>query len=216
MKTINFSNIDWDVKQGDHLPPRCNNWKDDNVRVDEKGWLHLKIRKDDETWYSSEIVSKNFYGYGEYLFYVIGKIDDYDPMIILGMFSYRDDKNEVDIEIANFGDLHSNKKSVFHTVQDDRKNGKFCTKAKLNLQGDATSHKIIRSPSQIEWQSYYGHYESPPSSLILKTIAPIHKPVEKAKIHINFFLYNACNGLADKSKKEAEIIIKHVNYRRLI
>ena len=218
-RTITFAGLEWNVKSG-KAGPRNNNWLDDpqSVWVDKNGWLHLKIRKIGGTWYSSEIYSKKKFGYGEYLFHVTGKLDDYDPNIVLGLFSYNGDNNEIDIEIANFDDINAPKKSVYHTVQPDMLDSKLPAVSEhvpLNLEGTATSHKYIWQNSGIKWQSYYGHYPAPPSkqSLIKETESSQYKPQPDAEIRINFWLLDEKNG--PKNQQEAEVIIKNVFFKQI-
>jgi hypothetical protein len=209
MTQINFAGMTWDVRQG-FGNPRNNNWADDlqSVFTDANGWLHMKIRNIDGTWYSSEVISTSNFGYGQYLFFVDGKIDDYDPNITIGLFSYTDDTNEIDIEIANFDTINASKKTVYHTVQ----GGVNSEHIQLNLNDTYTSHKFIWASDNITFQSYHGHYPCLPSSdlLIKDTSFRVNNipQVGNAKLHINFWLLDALNGPINR--QEAEIVIRNV------
>jgi hypothetical protein len=109
-RTISFSGYQWAVrnttgKQG----PGPNFFNDSSVSVDDKGYLHLWIRKNAATgrWECAEITSKLSFEYGTYLFVVEGVIDKFDKNIVLGLFNYsgNDGLDEMDIEIARWGNI---------------------------------------------------------------------------------------------------------------
>jgi hypothetical protein len=217
MRTIHFADIVWDVKCGKHGPgiDGKNNWCDDHqsVWVDHNGWLHLKIRKIGDTWYSAEVTSQAYYGYGEYLFYVDGKIDDYDPVTVLGTFSYLNDLNEIDIEVANFNcGLPKYINHVVHVLQPNHDTN-VTERTVLDLEEVETSHKYTWLPSGISWESYKGHDRSgTPAAAIFNTSYSGDRPQPKspAKIHINFWLQKL-SGPQDG--KEAEVVIRNVFFK---
>ena len=44
-KTIRFAGYEWIVKSGIHEGPGPNGWNENNVWVDQNGYLHLKLTK---------------------------------------------------------------------------------------------------------------------------------------------------------------------------
>jgi hypothetical protein len=116
MKTINFSGFQWNVKPTGLAPPPPppprgrgpNMWDDGNAQVDDKGYLHLKITAGDPKWHCVELTTRQRLGFGRYQFQVIGRIDKFDPNVVLGLFNYptpdvgQDGTNEIDIEFAQF------------------------------------------------------------------------------------------------------------------
>lgn len=107
-KTINFSSHVWEVRSGDG-GPGPNHWSSNNVWVDQDGHLHLKITQQNGIWYCAELFTTTSMGFGEYEFYVINRIDLFDPNLVFGLFNYPtpsigpDKTNEIDIEIARWG-----------------------------------------------------------------------------------------------------------------
>ena len=104
-RTISFSGYEWTVrntngKQG----PGPNYFRDSSISVDNKGYLHLWIKKNPATgrWECAEITSKLSFEYGTYQFVVEGPIDKFDKNIVLGLFNYSGNNglDEMDIEIA--------------------------------------------------------------------------------------------------------------------
>jgi len=108
VRIITFSGYKWDVRTGTG-GPGPNSWSSSNVRVDANGYLHLKITNQSGQWYSSEVTSEKFFGFGKYQFQVIGRVDQFDPNIVLGLFNYPtpvigpDGTNEIDIEFSHWG-----------------------------------------------------------------------------------------------------------------
>jgi hypothetical protein len=65
-KTIRFAGYVWAVKSGTHEGPGPNNWNDNNVWVDQGGYLHLRLTKQGEGWYCAEIFTKDRLSFGRY------------------------------------------------------------------------------------------------------------------------------------------------------
>ncbi|MGH2646789.1 MAG: hypothetical protein ACRDE8_04445, partial [Ginsengibacter sp.] len=90
-RTISFSGYQWVVRNTDDMQgPGPNFFNDSCVKVDDKGWLHLWIKKDSVTgqWHCAEITSVSKFKYGTYQFLVDGAIDRFDKNIVLGLFNY--------------------------------------------------------------------------------------------------------------------------------
>ena len=110
--TKQFSGYDWTVKTSGErrVGPGPNRFSADAVFVDDEG-LHLRIFKQNGLYYSGEVISKRSFGYGTYHFTVGSNIDDLDPYVILGMFTWSDDPayshREIDVEISRWGKEHN-------------------------------------------------------------------------------------------------------------
>jgi hypothetical protein len=106
-RTIEFAGRQWYVKAGIGLGPGNNNWSDDSesVWVDDAGQLHLRIRNIDGMWYSAQVIAVDDTGYGMYRFFVETPLNDLDEHVVVGLFLYRDDNHELDIEISHQGQV---------------------------------------------------------------------------------------------------------------
>ena len=111
VKTISFSGYDWTVKSSDgRVGPGPNYFSDstDNVWVDNQGRLHLRMANRDKEWYCAEVISKKSFGYGTYRFYIDSGLDNLDPNVILGMFTWSDEtaysNREIDVECSKWMD----------------------------------------------------------------------------------------------------------------
>lgn len=112
-RVIEFSGFSWRVKRTSSLAgPGPNYFSDapEAVWVDERGRLHLRIRRDPQEsgrWLCAEVVSKRSFGHGTYRFHVDSNVDALDPRAVLGMFTWSDapefHHREIDIEIARWG-----------------------------------------------------------------------------------------------------------------
>jgi hypothetical protein len=108
---LQFAGYTWHVREARDLQgPGPNYFSDspDGVWLDDAGSLHLRVAPgDDGRWYGVEIISSTSLGYGTYQFTVDSRLDDLDPNVVLGMFTWSDDPaenhRELDIEFAHFG-----------------------------------------------------------------------------------------------------------------
>jgi hypothetical protein len=108
-QVIQFAGYEWIVKDsgGNKVGPGPNYFSRDCVRVDENGWLHLKIQQRGGEPHCAEIISRLSFGYGIYHFDVGSNVDGLDPNLVLGLFTWSDQPafhhRELDIEISQWG-----------------------------------------------------------------------------------------------------------------
>src|SRR3984893_8928014 len=69
-KTITFAGYNWAVKSGGHIGPGPNSWDENNVWVDQHGYLHLALTYRNSQWYCSEVSMADRLGFGRYQFWV--------------------------------------------------------------------------------------------------------------------------------------------------
>jgi hypothetical protein len=108
-RIIDFSDRLWRVKEClTKCGPGSNRFSasHQNVRVDEQGRLHMRIRKEASDWTCSEVVLMENLGYGEYQFHI--ETTDYlDKQAVLGLFTWDNDRaqnhREIDIELSQWG-----------------------------------------------------------------------------------------------------------------
>jgi hypothetical protein len=106
---IRFAGYDWAVKSSESMGPGPNTWKPENVRIDSKGSLHLRITNSGGKWQCAEVRSLKRFGFGTYRFVVENTTGDLDRNVVLGLFNYPaadvgpDGTHEIDIEIARWG-----------------------------------------------------------------------------------------------------------------
>jgi len=108
-KTLSWRGYTWDVIEGGiagiaQADPN-------NVFVDAKGYLHLRIRKQGNTWTAAEMYTRELLGFGTYQWQIEAPLDVLDKNVVLGLFTYgpracigEDGQNEIDFEYSRWGD----------------------------------------------------------------------------------------------------------------
>jgi len=204
---LSFAGFSWHVKSG-YGGPGPNYWSSssESVWVDAQGRLHLKIRKSGSTWYCAEVWRDTISRCGKQRFYVIGAIDALDPNAVLGLFVYRDDSREIDIEFSRWGNPSG--ANGWYVVQPGATPGNAHSFT-FALTGTHTTHYFDWQSSWISFKSIHGHYEEPPSGdyLIqswLHTGGDIPDDGDDLRVHINLWLYQ---GAAPISGQPIEVVI---------
>jgi uncharacterized repeat protein (TIGR01451 family) len=219
-RVIQFAGRNWTVRsaEGD---PGGNHWSasEDSVWVDDSGMLHLKLREVNGTWYCAEVVSEEPTQYGMHRFYVITKdteaqLDDINENVVVGLFLYKDDEHEIDIEFARWGQQNSQDNTQY-VVQPFDAPGNL-ERFQMQLGGTYTTHYINWGPSQIDFKSIHGHHPEPPNPDYLINEwsydgSYIPQEEDNLHIHINLWLYD---HQPPTDQKEVEIIIADVDYPR--
>jgi hypothetical protein len=211
-KTLFFSGYEWTVRSNPG-GPGPNEWKEENVWVDGNGWLHLKISVQDNMWSCAELYTTRRFGFGKYQFEVIGRIDQLDDNVVLGLFNYPtedvgpDTTNEMDIEFSRWGDGANpmGNYTVWPTklgLQPAERTFSF------SLNSDTTTHVFHRGERGVLFQSLYG-FQSHPASRMARWLYLPKTPGSRISrkpmpVHINLWLFD---GLPPKDQQEIEIII---------
>jgi Glycosyl hydrolases family 16 len=111
VRTLKFSGYEWKVKKSDgrRVGPGPNYFSDgaENVAVDERGRLRLRVTERGGRWYCAEVISVDSFGYGSYRFRVESEVDCLDPSVVAGFFTWSDEApyhhREIDVEISRWG-----------------------------------------------------------------------------------------------------------------
>ena len=210
--TIQWSDRTWDIKSGDGLGPGPNNWSDssDSVWVDADGNLHLKIREHEGVWYSAEIISQESLGYGNYEFQISSDTESFDQNVVAGFFTYLNDNEEVDIELAQFGNPANS--NAHFTVQPYTTPGNTFG-FDLDLTDTRSTHSFDWNADRIEFESLVGHHSTPPTanSIINQwTYAGPDIPQPSSeRARINFWLFQ---GQAPTNGVDHELIINSFQF----
>lgn len=168
---IEFSGMLWKIKhpEGQDGPgPNYFSGSLNDVFVDEKGRLHLKIAKYDDKWYATEVIGQQITGYGTYIFTIIGDLINIPENIVLGLFTwdpntfYEQANSEVDIEFSKWG-IKENKNTLTYSVQPVNF-GTFYPERTHSPELDkpeqligVSTHAFIWTDTLITWRSYTGY-----------------------------------------------------------
>jgi hypothetical protein len=219
-RIISFSGYEWLVKTSANsrsgtTGPGNNYFSNskDNVWVDKKGWLHLKITHKKGKWYCAEVILNKPLGYKKYIFHVTGRVDQFHQNVVGGLFTYldgTDNAEEIDIEFSKWNGLQNDNPTLFG-IQPTESLGNI-KRFNLNLTGNNSTHLFDWQPDKVDFASYHGHYTTPPDSAFIInqwSYSGKNVPVDpKGKIHINLWLFRR-NEIKPSETVEAEIVIKN-------
>jgi hypothetical protein len=210
-KMIRFSGYDWFVKTNvGRVSPGPNLFSDrpENVWVDAQGHLHLRITNRDGRWYAAEVLSDRTFGLGAYRFFVDGAVDDLDPNIVFGLFTFGADPafghRELDVELSRFGNAGS--MNAQYVVQPFNVSGnirRFQTPAGINN----SVHGFDWKGDRVNFESHRGSQPDPPddASVIQKwTYSQTVPNTLDEKAHINLWLFN---DAPPSDGKEREVVV---------
>ena len=209
-RAISFSGFEWIAggSGSSRINPGQNYFScsEENVWVDLKGNLHLKITNRNGNWYCAAVTLKGSHAFKKYVFYVSSRVDKFDKNVIGGLFTYLDDSNEIDIEFGKWG-VEGNMNSQF-VVQPSHLNGNIY-RYSMSLIGDNSTHIIDWKKGLINFASYHGHYPAKPNpEKIISEWSYTGKNIPseaEEKIMINLWLFE---GRPPSNNKEVEMIIK--------
>jgi hypothetical protein len=216
-RTIEFAGITWTVKSG-FGGPGPNNWSDStgSVWVDAQGRLHLKIRQIGGVWYSAEVLAQESYGYATYQAKISSNPELYDPNAVVGLFIYKNDTEEIDIELTkwgNPGDPNTGQFAVQPSVPGTSSRVRFPTG--LTGTNPPSTHLFTWEPDAIFYQSYDGHADTLPAPADL-----IHEhtyvgskipPLSNANYRINFWMFQGRTPTGEMELIVDDVIITPVD-----
>ncbi len=212
VRKIDFAGVTWTVRSGSG-GPGPNQWSDseESVWLDEAGHLHLKIRKIDGVWHSVEIDTDGFSTHGEHRFLVEGQIDDLDRHVVLGLFVFANDRNEIDIEYSKWS-TPSRQNVGSYAVQPYSTQGNFL-RFVSPLDTTLSTHLFNWQADSIVFASYQGlqHGEPPSQDQVINkwtyTGANIPNPLRNLRTIVNFWMFR---GTAPVDTSDLEVIIHDV------
>ncbi|MCY8234826.1 glycoside hydrolase family 16 protein [Priestia endophytica] len=216
MGLIQFSGYEWITKDRMNSPigPGPNYFNPNNAYVDQEGKLHLKTTYNDtlKRWECAQATNVQSLGYGTYRFYIQGRVDNLDPQVVLGLYTYddTDDKyahREIDIEFSKWGNVDPTYKNSQYVIQPHEKDGNV-RRFETTLNGESTTHEFKWTPQEVYFRSLHGFYkESPSNGYIINewTYKGVDVPPAGHETpRINLWL---SDGKAPQNGKEHEITI---------
>jgi hypothetical protein len=167
-REIVFSGYSWQVKASTvPVGPGPNYFSDreEDVWVDDQGRLHLRIAEHESRWYSTEVIADASLGYGTYVFRLTGRLEQYDPYVVLGLFTWDTGApehyyREIDVEFSRWGDPAA--ANAQYVVQPWTTAGNLY-RFEFAPSGDRSTHCFEWAPDQVEFKSYDGFVDCPGS-----------------------------------------------------
>jgi hypothetical protein len=108
-QVLHFSDYDWEVSTTPNSHRgTMHSYEAANVRLDPKGFLHLKIAKRGDQWTCSQVSLTRSLGYGTYKF-VVQDVSKLEPAAVLDLYTWNSsdieqNRRELDISLSRWGD----------------------------------------------------------------------------------------------------------------
>lgn len=216
-RKMRWSGIDWLVKTG-ALPvgpgPNYFSTSTENVWVDNQDRLHLRVTNRDGRWYCAEIYSEHKLGYGTYRLYLDGRVDDLDPNIVLGLFTWSDHTceyahREIDIEFSSWGvPGDPNAQFVIQPWYTPGNRERFMMTA-----APKSTHVFSWQPDEVRFTSFEGHCHAPSACTVVRSWTYSKTsgiPLSgDERVHLNLWLRE---GLAPTNGQEREVVISRFEF----
>jgi len=213
--TISFSGYIWNVEDSGSSTwnPGPNHWSSsaNNVWVDSNGWLHLQITRVKGIWYCVNLETVQVLGFGTYSFVISNNVASLDDRVVVGLFAYKDDSHEVDIEFSRWGISQAN--YAWYTVQPPPytlgyNEASFAAK----LTGSYSTHFFTWSPNSVFFESLQGQpsiTNPPPSSVIYSFTSPVSSDTTGVMANINLWLFN---GQPPSNGRTVSVVVKSFSF----
>jgi hypothetical protein len=219
IRWIRFSGYDWWVKDSPGLVgPGPNYFSDstENVWLDGGGRLHLRITNRSNQWQCAEVVTKRAFGYGSYRFELDSIVNDINPSVVLGLFTWSDDPaythREIDVECGRWADPGDVNNAQYVVQPWDWPNhlARYAVPAGLSH----STHSFTWESNRISYQAVRGAYspDPAPTNLISAWIFNRAADVPQAgdeNVRINLWLIN---GNEPTNHSEVEFVVKSFQF----
>lgn len=210
-RILEFSGIEWIVRDNklEKAGPGPNLFSnsEENVWVDEKGRLHLRITQKGGEWYCSGITAKRSFGYGKYVFYLNTDVSMLDENVVVGLFTYENDDEEIDIEFSRWSDAE-NQNAQFAVQPSDIMGNKV--RFDIPKGKKQTLHSFHWQKDKIEFSSQEIGQEGVRHSIYDWHYTGNHiPPIKNARVKLNLWLFK---GRFPTSREEQALIVDSVKY----
>jgi hypothetical protein len=206
-RTITFAKREWRIKVGEERGPGPNQWsgRQECVRVDDKGYLHIAIAPQGGAWSCSELIAPESLGYGDYRWVVAGDFSTLSPRSVLGLFLYQDDTHEIDFELSRWGEPDA--ANAQFVMQPSSKE----TKHRFDLANAKRITCEMRwSASAVHFQCWAGEDTSKPPLADWTYRGPRLPRVGRERVHMNFWLFK---GKASPRATRQEVVIQSFEFK---
>jgi hypothetical protein len=215
-RQIDFAGYNWFVKNSTTpVGPGPNHFSDstNNVSLDTRDRLQLRITNRNNQWQCAEILSRRTFGNGYYRFYLDSLPDNPDRGVVLGLFTYSEDPayahREIDFEFSRWGN-GADTNNVQYVVQPFEVPGHL---RRYRVPPPLTNSAYIFKweTNRVTFQSLTGHAALPDATNVFSqwsyTLAV--PPSGDERIHLNLWLYQ---GASPADGNEAEIVISRFEF----
>jgi len=216
---ISFSGYDWWVKDSPGLVgPGPNYFSDstNNVWLDALGRLHLRITNRSNQWQCAEVVTKRTFGHGSYRFELDSPVNDINPSVVLGLFTWSDDPaythREIDVECGRWADPGDVNNAQYVVQPWDWPN--HLVRYRVPAGQTNSTHLFTWETNRISYQALRGSFSPTPaltnviSTWVFNNAADVPQTGDE-NIRINLWLIN---GNAPTDNREVDFIIRSFQF----
>jgi hypothetical protein len=207
-RTVEFSGYTWQVKSSEEgVGPGPNFFSDspDSVWVDSRGRLHLKLTYSNGRWYCAEVINTESLGQGRYTFELGSVVNDLDPNVVLGLFTWSDDpaynNREIDIEFSRWA------------ISDDPTNGQYVVQPYQrtgNLRR-ISQRPLASSTHSFDWRRTAVRFASSSAAPSTWTYRGSDVPESGSEhVRMNLWLFR---GASPTNDQPAEVIVKRFKFK---
>ena len=206
-RTVEFSGYQWQVKSSNEgVGPGPNYFSDstDNVWVDSRGRLHLKLTYSNGRWYCAEVINTQSLGLGRYSFQLGSPVSDLDPNVVLGLFTWSDDpaynNREIDIEFSRWAKA------------DDLTNGQYVVQPYQRTRNlrRISQRPLASSTHSFDWRRTAVRFASSSAAPSTWTYRGSDVPVPGSEdVRMNLWLFR---GAFPTNGGPAEVIVKSFKF----
>jgi hypothetical protein len=219
--SLSFSGYTWIVRPTGKGGPGPNDWSQENAFVDTNGWLHLRLTKQKDRWHCSEVYTQERLGFGRYEFWLVGRLDQLDQNVVLGLFNYPpsdvgpDGTHEIDIEFAQWGNASApiGNYTVWPVKTSVKRESKLFS---FVLNSDFSTHRFTWSPTNIVFQSEHGHAQEKSASFAHWVYQPADAAARVSQkampVHLNLWCFN---GRPPTNGQPVELIVRAFKFTPL-
>lgn len=207
-RVIRFAGHEWEVRSSakEKLGPGPNYFSDaeENVWVDDADRLHLRITYRNGRWLCAGLVLLESHSYGRYVFEMGSRTDTLDKNIVGGLFTYKNDTQEIDIEFSKWS-VTGNMDAQFAVQPSDRAGNK--KRFYLDQSSNITTHWFNWQKDRIDFASYYGAMADTAAANTIQKWTYTGSnipPHTDENVKINLWLFK---GVPPSNLKEAEMIV---------
>jgi hypothetical protein len=214
-RTLQFSGYTWGVKASPSPVgpgPNFFSSQESDVFVDASGRLHLKIVQREGSWWCSEIVNTQSLGFGTYIFTLTSPVDQLDPNVVLGLFTWDDlapqyNFREIDIEFSRWGDPQGlNSQYVIQPYTPTGNIHRFGT----TRFGSLSTHLIEWRADGVRFLSYQGSPANPGAQIQTWSYTGADNPPPGAEnARLNLWLMD---GKPPTDDKEVEVVVESFRF----
>lgn len=172
------------------------------------GRLHLRITYHNGRWECAGVILRGAKSYGRYIFRVSSEIGKLNENVVAGLFLYRDDHNEADIEFSRWGNPLA-PAGQYGLQPSDREGNMY--RFSLENAGKKSIHIIDWQPESVAFSSYRDYSDAGNQREMFSEWEYRGEDIpdgNRVKVMINLWLFR---GDPPSDQKEVELIIESLS-----